>query len=129
VIQLRILSGRKAGTASVARRFPVRIGRSANADLRLEEDGVWEQHVVVEFKRGEGYLLAAQGDALISVNGEPSHKSLLHNGDCITIGSVELRFWLAEVRQSGLAFRETVAWLAIGAVCLAQFALLYWLVR
>ena len=129
MIQLRIFSGIKAGTSWVARRFPVRIGRSATADLRLEEDGVWEQHLLIEFKREEGYLLAAQGEALVSVNGEPIEQTVLHNGDCITAGSVELQFWLGEVRQSGLGLREAVTWLAIGAVWLGQFALIYWLVR
>ena len=129
MIQLRILSGKKAGTIWVARRFPVRIGRSATANLRLEEDGVWEQHLLIEFKRGEGYLLATQGEALASVNGEPVGQTLLHNGDYITVGSVEFQFWLGEVRQSGLGLRETVTWLAIGAVWLGQFALIYWLVR
>jgi hypothetical protein len=129
VIQLRIFCGKKAGASWVARRFPVRIGRSAGADLRLEEDGVWEQHVLIHFKRGEGYLLTAQGDALVSVNGEPTRETVLRNGDSITVGSVELQFWLAEVRQSRLGLREAVTWLAIGAVWLAQIALVYWLVR
>ena len=53
MVQLKILSGKKAGTAWVARRFPVRIGRSAGADLQLEESGVWDEHLQLDFKPAE----------------------------------------------------------------------------
>ncbi len=35
MIQLSILSGKKAGTQTVARRFPFRIGRAAENELQL----------------------------------------------------------------------------------------------
>lgn len=128
MIQLKILSGKQAGASRVAARFPVRIGRAATADLRLEEDGVWEQHLLVHFRPGQGYSLATQGEALATVNGEPVQEAVLHNGDVIRLGAAEFQFWLAEARQTGLGAREILAWLGIGAVCLGQFALLYWLV-
>jgi pSer/pThr/pTyr-binding forkhead associated (FHA) protein len=129
VIQLKILSGKQAGATWVARRFPVRIGRGSTADLRLEEDGVWEQHLLLRFKPAEGWILTTQGEALARVNGQPVNEALLRNGDSIQIGAAELQFWLAEARQRALGFREAVTWGVIGLVCLSQLALLYWLLK
>ena len=89
MVQLKVLSGKKAGTAWVARRFPVRIGRSAAADLQLEEDGVWDQHLQLDFNPAEGIVLSAQPNALATVNGQPVHQTVLRNGDAIDIGSLK----------------------------------------
>ena len=40
MLQLSILSGKTAGTEWVARRFPVRIGRAPDSDLKLEDAGI-----------------------------------------------------------------------------------------
>src|SRR5512133_1704130 len=129
MLQFKILSGNKAGTAWVARRFPVRVGRSPSADLSLEEDGVWDQHLLVSFIPSTGVLLQAQGEALATVNGEPVREAVLHNGDAIDIGCARLQFWLAETKQRALGFREAMSWVLIGAVLLLETALLYWLLR
>ena len=50
MVQFKIVSGKMAGTEQVARRFPFRIGRSAEADLRLEDDGVWDDHLELSVK-------------------------------------------------------------------------------
>ena len=71
MVQLKVLSGKKAGTAWVARRFPVRIGRSSAADLQLEEHGVWDQHLQLDFHPAEGIVLSALSNALAAVNGQP----------------------------------------------------------
>jgi hypothetical protein len=129
MVLLKVLSGKKAGTDWVARHFPVRIGRSAAADLRLEEGGVWEQHLQLDFSPKEGIVLSAQPNALAAVNGQPVDRTVLRNGDVIDIGSLKLRFWLTETRQTGLRFREGLTWAAIGAISLGQVALIYWLLR
>jgi pSer/pThr/pTyr-binding forkhead associated (FHA) protein len=129
MIQVKILSGKTAGATWVARRFPVRIGRSPAADLRLEEDGVWDQHLALEVHREDGFVLTTQGDALARVNGEPVQQAVLRNGDCIELGSVKLQFWLGEIRQTSLGLREAMAWMLIACVTLGQFGLLYWLLR
>ena len=130
MVQLGILSGKKAGTTWVARRFPVRVGRAvANSELRLEEDGVWDQHFQLSFKPGEGILLNAEPDAVTRVNGEPVQQGLLRNGDIIGVGSVKLQFWLKETRQRGLRLREALTWGAIAVISLGQVALVYWLLR
>lgn len=129
MLQLSILSGRKAGVSWVSRRFPVRIGRALGADLRFEEDGVWDEHLKIDLQGTEGFLLSTQGDALASVNGQPVRQTLLRNGDTIEIGSLQFQFWLAQTRQTGLRLREALTWIGIAAISLSQIALIYWLLR
>jgi pSer/pThr/pTyr-binding forkhead associated (FHA) protein len=129
MIQLKVLSGKKAGAAWVARHFPVRIGRSADADLQVEEGGVWEQHLQLDFNPAEGIVLSTQPDALATVNGQAVHQTILRNGDTIDIGSLRLQFWLSEIRQADLRLREGFTWAAIAAISLGQVGLIYWLLR
>ncbi len=129
MFQLRILSGRQAGTTWVARRFPVRAGRAAGSDLHLDEAGVWDQHLLLEFKPDEGCVLTTRGEALASVNGEPVQRCVLHNGDRIQAGAAELQFWLSDARQPSLGVREAFTWLMILGVFVAQVVLLYMLVK
>jgi hypothetical protein len=129
MVQLKILSGKKAGTAWVAGRFPVRIGRSAGADLQLEESGVWDEHLQLDFKPAEGIVLSAQPDALVAVNGQAVHQTVLRNGDAIDLGSLKLQFWLADTRQTDLRLREGFTWAAIAAISIGQVTLIYAMLR
>ena len=127
MVQIKILTGKKAGSSWDARRFPVRIGRSTNSDLQLEEAGVWDDHLTLSLDPIEGFLLQTQPNALASINGHPAPHAVLRNGDTIEIGSVKLQFWMSELRQRGQTLREVFVWTLITAVCLAQIALAYWL--
>jgi len=127
MIQFNILSGKKAGDVYVARRFPVRIGRSPAADLQLEEEGVWDQHLLLDFKPDEGFMLSVQLNALAVLNGQCVQQNRLHNGDVIQIGPLKLQFWLSDARQRGLHFRESLTWVGIAALSLGQIGLIYWL--
>ncbi len=129
MVQLRILSGKKAGTNWDARRFPVRIGRSAANDLPLEEDGIWDEHFELTFDRAEGFVLTACPDALVTVNHEPAQTVRLRNGDSIEVGAVRMRFWLGEARQRGLRLREWFVWTLILAVSVGEIAVFYWLLQ
>jgi pSer/pThr/pTyr-binding forkhead associated (FHA) protein len=129
MIQLNILSGKKAGAQSVARHFPFHIGRAAGNDLQLDDDGIWEKHLVLEFQKHEGFKLTASTNALASVNSESVQDKILRNGDIITIGSARLQFWLAAAQQRGLRFREIFVWALLIFVTLGQFILIYWLLR
>ena len=129
MVQLKILSGKKAGNSWVARRFPVRIGRSAAADLQLEETGVWDQHLQMDFQPAEGFSLRAHPDAFATLNGQRFQQTALRNGDTIEIGSARMQFWLSESRQRGLRLREWLTWTGIGAICLGQIAIIYFLLR
>jgi predicted component of type VI protein secretion system len=128
MIQLDVLSGKKAASRTVVRRFPFRVGRAAGNDLQLDDGGVWDQHLALEFQSG-GFNLAVAPNALVAVNGGPFQNKILRNGDIITIGSAKLQFWLAAVRQRSLRFREFFVWALIAVVTAAQFVLIYWLIR
>jgi len=125
MVQLQVLSGPLAGTSVVARQFPFCVGRAPDAALRLEAPGVWEQHARLEFHPGDGFRLAAVGDALVTVNDQPVRETVLRNGDRITLGSVQLRFALASVRQRSLSGREALVWGCVVLVTLVQVVLLY----
>ncbi len=129
MVRFKVLSGKKAGTAWVARRFPVRIGRATGADWQLAEPGVWDQHLRLEWNRAEGIVLRTEPNALATVNGQPAQEAVLRNGDTIDIGSVRLQFELSDTRQSGLRFREGLTWFCIGAISVGQVVLIYWLLR
>ena len=129
MIQLQILSGKKAGTDSVARRFPFHIGRSSSADLCLEEDGVWDEHLELDLISPDGFVLNARSEALAFVNGRRVEQTILRNGDLIEIGSLKMRFWLGATRQIGLRVREWLTWSALVLLSIGQVCLVYWLLR
>lgn len=129
MVQLNILSGKMAGSQPVVRHFPFHIGRATGNELQLDDGGVWDQHLTLEFQKGEGFVLTTATNALATVNGGSVQKLRLHNGDIITFGSVKIQFWLAAVRQRGLRLREWFVWTVISVVTAAQFALIYWLIR
>jgi pSer/pThr/pTyr-binding forkhead associated (FHA) protein len=129
VIQFQILSGKQAGVFWSARRFPVRIGRAAGSDLRLEDDGVWDEHFQLTLTPTEGFNLSAHPGAIVAVNQSPVEAVRLRNGDVITVGSAKLCFRIADNRQHGLRLREWFVWALIVGVCLSQVALIYWLLQ
>ena len=126
MVQLQILSGRKAGEKFDCSRLPVSVGRSEQSDVVLDEPGVWPCHCKIQWQP-EGLVFEVEPDALASLNGAPAKRTVLRNGDLITLGSVTLRFSLSPVRQSSAAARSWLTWLALGALCLGQVAVIYWL--
>ncbi len=129
MVRLKIVSGKKAGASWVARRFPVHIGRSSTADLQLEDTGVWDEHLQVDFLPADGFVLNTHSHALATVNGQPVESAVLHNGDSIEIGSAKMQFWLGEVRQRKFRLREWFVWTIIISVSLGQVVFVYWLLR
>ena len=127
MIQLNILCGKKAGARWVTRRFPVRIGRAPNAELCLDDDGVWDYHLEIGLRPREGFVLSVQSGARASINAQPVEQVFLRNGDLIELGAARLQFSLSPTRPRGLRWREILTWLALAALCLGQVALIYWL--
>lgn len=125
MVQLQFLNGAKAGTFWIARRLPFSAGRSAEDDLRIEADGVWDRHARVELRDRQRAVLTASGQALTSVNGQPIREAVLRNGDILQFGSVLLQFSLSPAAHRGLRFREALTWIGIGLMALAQVALVY----
>jgi len=116
MVQFKILSGKMAGSVVTARRFPFQIGRAAQADLTLEESGVWDSHLEIRFEPGDGFIDTPHGEALVTVNGEPAPQFRLRNGDRIEMGAALLQFWLCETRQRRLRAFEWLAWAIITLV-------------
>ena len=129
MVQLKVLSGQHAGTATSARHFPFVVGRNRSADLCLEEDGIWDRHLEFHLRIPDGFLLKAHPRALTSVNGQPVQQAFLRNGDLIEAGSLKIQFWLSETRQRGLRTREFLTWFALAALCLGQILLIYGLLN
>jgi predicted component of type VI protein secretion system len=128
MVQLQILSGRRAGAKFDGSSLPITIGRSKQSNVSLEEPGVWPSHCKIHW-REEGLFLEVEPGALASVNGVPAPAAPLRNGDTITLGGVTLRFGLSPIQQSSAALREWLTWLALGALCLCQVAIIYRLNR
>jgi predicted component of type VI protein secretion system len=128
VVQIDILSGSKAGSQVIARRFPFVVGRNTQATLALEDGGVWDNHFELSMRPADGIVLTSAPEALTLVNGTRFQEARLRNGDLIEAGSVKLRFNLSPTSQRGLAFRETATWTALALLCFGQVALIYWLI-
>jgi hypothetical protein len=128
MVQFKIVSGKMAGAEKAARHFPFRIGRAAGADLRLEDDGVWEEHLELAFDPEGGFVLTARPNALAAINGQPFHEAVLRNGDTIEIGALKMRFWLGAVRQSSLRIREWLTWGGFALLLTLQLWLIYRLI-
>jgi hypothetical protein len=127
VLQFTFLTGKMAGSQHEARHFPFIIGRSPSAQCRVEEEGVWDQHLRIELTSEAGCTLTVHEQALASVNGEPVKQAALRNGDIISMGATQLRFLLSPTRQRSLRIREWLTWVSLGGLCFAQIALIYWL--
>jgi pSer/pThr/pTyr-binding forkhead associated (FHA) protein len=126
MVQLEVLSGKRAGAVAVARRFPFVVGRDGSSDLRLEDGGVWDRHLELDLQMPDGFALKVLSQARAAVNDQPVQQAvILRNGDVIGIGAVKIRFWLGETRQLGLQMREFLTWAALVMLCAGQIALIY----
>jgi predicted component of type VI protein secretion system len=128
VVQLQILTGAKAGTSFTNSRLPLQIGRAADADLSVEEAGIWPRHFHIE-RQGLDLVCQAEANALLYVNGAQTNHAALRNGDIISIGALKMQFALSPVRQSSLRPREALVWAALAFLCLAQVYVAFQLIR
>ena len=129
MVQLRILSGQMAGDNLVVRHFPFCIGRAAENDLCLTDEGIWDYHFMLEFQKKEGFILQTFEEAFAAVNDESQKTTRLRNGDIISFGSVKIQFWLAAPSQRSLLLREWFVWVLLAGITAAQITLIYWLIR
>jgi hypothetical protein len=128
VVQLQLLSGPRSGAIFHFHRFPIRAGRGADLELPLDEPGVWQRHFLIDW-RAEGLVLQVEPQALLNLQDALVQSALLRNGDILTVGALKIRFSLSPVRQTSLALREWLTWIALAALCLGQVSLVYWLIR
>ena len=129
MVCLRILSGKTAGDLQIVRHFPFRIGRAAENELLLDDDGVWNCHLTLNFQKEEGFTLQTQAGAFAAVNDQPQTTTRLRNGDIISFGSAKIQFWLTAPLQHSLRLRELSVWTILAAVTLLQLALIVTLLR
>lgn len=129
MVQLRILSGPKAGGFQAVRRFPFHVGRAADNDLCLDGSGIWDYHFALDFGQPDGFTLRTFDQAFATVNDQPQTSAPLRNGDIISFGSAKIQFWLAATGQRGLRGRELFVWLLLLAVTAGQVTLIYYLVE
>ena len=126
--QLQVLTGQPRRHYVWADEFPVRLGRVADSTMRIEEEGVWDNHVAIELDVENRFHLQHISDASVMVNGKPmTDGQPLANGDVLELGSVKLQFWLGTVRQHRISAREAAVWALLAAVTAAQVCLLLWL--
>lgn len=124
---LELLERERQKSLRTVERFPCVIGRSSSTDLRLEEPGIWDQHLRLDLRPARGVTVSVLSNALATVNSRPvtGEPIVLRNGDIIDAGAVKLRFWLAPTRQRSYRLRETMTWLALGLICAGQAWLLW----
>ncbi len=127
MIQLKILSGKKAGTEMVVRRFPFYVGRSTACGLSLDDPGVWEKHFQIQLISLEGFTLVTEPSTTVVMDGKTVQQAALRNGDVIEIGLAKILFGLSATQQKSLGLREWLTWMALALLCLSQFALIYYL--
>ncbi len=94
---LTVLSGRDVGAFYAMTSQAMLIGRSANAHLRLEDEGVSRNHARV-VRSGEQYLLEDLGSTNGTYLGDKSirGREQLHDNARIRIGNALLRFTLQD---------------------------------
>ena len=129
MLQVNVLSGKMAGTSHVIRHFPFVAGRGADANLRLEDPGVWEGHCSISITVDHSFLVKFLDSAPGLVNGETANEKNLRSGDVVDLGGARLQFWLCPPGLAKHTAREVFTWsLALVASGL-QIALVYWLSR
>jgi len=128
VIQFDFLEGKQAGSSCVARRFPFQVGRKSASDLVLQEDGIWDDHLRIRIHERD-VLLEVMPGARAFVNDEPVQTAALASGDVITLGAVRMRFGLCPSTQRSLRLRESLTWVLLLSLFVAQIAVIGWLLR
>lgn len=111
----------------LARRFPFHVGRDVGSDMLLEEQGVWARHLEIQLRADDRFWAVQSSEALVVVDGQKAREVELRNGALIEIGSVKLRFSLAEKPQRNQSLREDLTWVALAALVLLQIGVIYFL--
>ncbi len=126
--QLHITAGKMACQYYPANTFPLTIGRGTACNLQMTDSGIWEQHLEIDVDRQYHLLIRCNPETTAMINGEPLRETqTLRNGDQIEIGTGKIQFWLGNVRQKNLHNHETIMWVLLGILTLAEITLILWL--
>jgi len=129
MVQIQIISGKRMGGDLAVSHFPFAVGRAPDADLVLDDDGVWDRHIQIKFDRSAGFVFESQPGAAVLLNGERVGTGFLRNGDSLVLGGVTIRFWLSRTQQRTMRVLEACTWAGLVMLCAAQIALIYRLLR
>ncbi|MDB6024870.1 MAG: hypothetical protein JWM68_1093 [Verrucomicrobiales bacterium] len=130
MLQLKVLSGKKAGSEIVVRHFPFRVGRSKENDLVLDDSGVFDRHFKIELRSSSDFFLQAELSTFFAISGQQNvREAILKNADVIEVGQGRILFTLSPTRQSSLNLRENLTWIALALLTLGQVSLIYWLLK
>ncbi|MBX3747467.1 MAG: hypothetical protein KF833_19330 [Verrucomicrobiae bacterium] len=110
-------------------RDPFVIGRGVQVDLRMDGAGVWDRHVGFEMDRGEGLVARCQEGAVVMVEGRPSERHRVRNGDELMVGAFRVRVSLAPARRRSVNLWEGLFWSVFLGVVVGQVGWGWWLVQ
>ena len=89
---LRVLTGKQAGMTFTIPSGASTLGRSPEADIRVESNDVSRHHLRIERDGQRVRITDLDSTNGTRVNGEPVHHATLRNGDEILVGTQALRF-------------------------------------
>ena len=116
MLQLHVTDERGTVTSHIAAESSFLIGRSAQAQLRLDSAGVWEEHARVSlaessrYPNQHRYIIEALGESIVSINGQIITAKELAIGDEILLGAARLTVSLAPPNQKKLVLQEWFVW-------------------
>jgi hypothetical protein len=131
MLQLHVTDERGTVTSYLASEFPLLIGRSSRAQLRLDSAGVWEEHARIDlaessrFPDQQRYVIESLGQSLVSINGAISAAKELAIGDEMVIGAARLIVSLSSARQKRLAVHEWSVWTLLFLVVGCEAVLIF----
>ena len=104
--------------------LPLSVGRRS-AEYPLDIQGVWDHHLVLS-RDEEGWIVVTpHAEAAVFREGErlgPSTR--LKSGDSLELGCAQLRFRISSGQQRSLLTLETLTWLGLICLILAQILLI-----
>jgi pSer/pThr/pTyr-binding forkhead associated (FHA) protein len=112
------------GAVTPVPRYPFRIGRAADDQMRLQVPGVWDRHCTLEWRGSEGVHLVGDARALTLVNGQPVKEVRVRNGDIVDVGGVQLMLSVCPVPQRHFGALEFLVWLTLSTIALSQLFLM-----
>ena len=119
MVELAILSGRRASTVVCIDQFPCTLGRSTSG-VELDDAGVAPQHATLILDRESGFQIEALGEATIYSGGQSVRQLRLHNGELFELGGLRLQFRLRPARPRNLAWLENLSAAAVAACFMAE---------
>ncbi len=121
MVELAILTGRRAHTVIAVPRLPSVLGRDG-ADIALPEPGVALVHATLRDAGIEGFILEAESATSIYSGGKPLQRLALRDGSVFELGSIRLQFRIQPAHSRNLRGLEVLTFGLIAATMAAEVA-------